>query len=47
MLNLFFDFILGRMVIDQVKYHGVDTRLDSIEEILTPEGICVFGDWTP
>jgi len=54
MLNLFFDFILGRMVIDQVKYHGVDSRLDSIEEILnilTPggvpvQGVYTFGDWT-
>lgn len=53
MLDLFFDFILGRMVIDQVKYHGVDTdltvlktRMDAAEEniaILTPGGTPVQG----
>ena len=53
MLDLFFDFILGRMVIDQVRYHGVDTdltgqktRMDAAEEniaILTAGGTPVQG----
>ena len=58
MIGLLFDFLLGRMVVDQVKYHGVDTdiaglkiRMDTAEEniaIFTPPipGTYDLGDWS-
>ncbi len=55
MFDIFFDFFVNRMVIDQVKYHGVDTditglktRMDAAEEniaILTPGGTPVQGSY--
>ena len=55
-INLFFDFILGRLVVDQVRSYGIDTKLLSLQSridaaetnigIITGGGVPVYGSYT-